>query len=196
MVLKKLKVKRVTECESTKVHDLTVKDAQHYIDNHGIIHHNTGPEYAASIQLFLNKAQLKDSQKNKTGIVVTAKPAKNRFARPNPIKFHLHYTEGMNRYIGLERYIDWENVGVSRGRVEKDGTKVPDPSAKKWICNHLDKTVDNKNFFTSTVFNQEVLNAIEEYYIKDLFRYQDESEFDVEEVINEEEDNNENEEDE
>ena len=55
----------------------------------------TGPEYAASIVLFLGKAQLKEGGE-KTGIIVTAKPNKNRFAKPHPIKFHLHFTEGMN----------------------------------------------------------------------------------------------------
>ena len=49
----------------------------------------TGPEYAASIVLFLNKAQLKEGAE-KTGIIVTAKPNKNRFAKPTNIKFHLH----------------------------------------------------------------------------------------------------------
>ena len=49
----------------------------------------TGPEYAASVVLMLNKAQLKESG-DKVGIVVSAKPDKNRFAKPHPIKFHLH----------------------------------------------------------------------------------------------------------
>ena len=56
----------------------------------------TGPEYAASIVLYLGKAQLKDTGGDKAGIIVTAKPNKNRFAKPTNIKFHLHFTEGMN----------------------------------------------------------------------------------------------------
>ncbi len=67
----------------------------------------TGPEYAASIVLFLNKAQLKEGTE-KTGIIVTAKPNKNRFAKPTNIKFHLHFTTGMNRYVGLEQFVSWE----------------------------------------------------------------------------------------
>ena len=61
----------------------------------------TGPEYAASIVLFLNKAQLKDSSGERSGIIVTAKPNKNRFAKPTNIKFHLDFSKGMNRYVGL-----------------------------------------------------------------------------------------------
>ena len=40
---------------------------------------------SASIVLMLTKAQLKDGQE-RVGIIVTAKPAKNRFAKPHPIK--------------------------------------------------------------------------------------------------------------
>ena len=141
----------------------------------------TGPEYAASIVLFLNKAQLKDSSGDKAGIIVTAKPNKNRFAKPQNIKFHLHYTEGMNRYVGLENYIDWEDIGITKGVIEK-GEKVPKKSARNWICKHLDETVPNSEFFTEKVFTQEILQKIDEK-IHDLFNYSTNTEIDVDELI-------------
>ena len=141
----------------------------------------TGPEYAASIVLFLNKAQLKDSSGDKAGIIVTAKPNKNRFAKPQNIKFHLHYTEGMNRFVGLENYIDWENIGITKGVIEK-GEKVPKKSARNWICKHLDETVPNSEFFTEKVFTQEILQKIDEK-IHDLFNYSTNTEIDVDELI-------------
>ena len=128
----------------------------------------TGPEYAASVVLFLNKAQLKESGE-KAGIIVTAKPNKNRFAKPNPIKFHLHYTEGMNPYVGLENYIDWEEIGITRGIIEK-GKKIPKATARNWICKHLDETVPNSEFFSEKVFTKEVLEKIEEK-IRPIFNY-------------------------
>ena len=146
----------------------------------------TGPEYAASIVLFLNKAQLKDSSGEKAGIVVTAKPNKNRFAKPQNIKFHLHFTEGMNPYVGLEQYIDWEEIGITKGVIEK-GEKVPKKTARNWICKHLDETVPNNEFFTEKVFTQEVLEKIEEK-IKPIFNYSTEVEFDYEELMEETED--------
>lgn len=169
MQLNKLKIKSVTELKSTKVHDLTVQDAQHYISENGVINHNTGPEYAASIVLFLGKAQLKDSSGDKAGIIVTAKPNKNRFAKPHPIKFHLHYSEGMNKYVGLEQYIDWDNIGITRGSIEK-GVKVPKSTARSWICKHLDEAVPNSEFFTDKVFTKEILEKIETK-ISPLFNY-------------------------
>jgi RecA/RadA recombinase len=141
----------------------------------------TGPEYAASIVLFLNKAQLKEGAE-KTGIVVTAKPNKNRFAKPNPIKFHLHYTKGMNPYVGLEQYIEWEDIGITRGVIEK-GEKIPKSSARNWICKHLDETVTNAEFFTEKVFTREVLEKIDKK-IQPLFNYNTEAEdMDIEEIF-------------
>ena len=145
----------------------------------------TGPEYAASIVLFLNKAQLKEGDQ-KAGIVVTAKPNKNRFAKPQNIKFHLHYTEGMNRFVGLENYIDWEDIGIARGTIEK-GEKVPKKTARNWICKHLDHTVPNKEFFTEKVFTQEVLEKIDKK-IYDLFNYNTSVELDVDSIMEEDED--------
>jgi RecA/RadA recombinase len=143
----------------------------------------TGPEYAASIVLFLGKAQLKDSSGEKAGIVVAARPNKNRFAKPTNIKFHLHYTEGMNRYVGLEQYIDWEDIGITKGVIEK-GEKIPKKTARKWICKHLDHTVSNSEFFTEKVFTQEILEKINEK-IQPIFNYSTEVEFDYEELMEE-----------
>ena len=142
----------------------------------------TGPEYAASIVLFLNKAQLKEGGE-KAGIIVTAKPNKNRFAKPNPIKFHLHYTQGMNKYVGLENYIDWEEIGITKGIIEK-GQKIPKATARNWICKHLDETVPNSEFFTEKVFTQEVLEKIEKK-IQPLFNYNTEVEMDFDSLIDE-----------
>jgi len=144
----------------------------------------TGPEYAASIVLFLNKAQLKESSGEKAGIIVTAKPNKNRFAKPHNIKFHLHFTKGMNRYVGLEQYIDWEEIGITKGVIEK-GEKIPKKTARNWICKHLDETVPNAEFFSEKVFTQEVLEKIEER-IKPVFNYNtEEREIDLDEILEE-----------
>ena len=82
-----------------------------------------GAIYNASIIVQLSKAGLKEGAVGsngyamKTGIVVTSKPAKNRFARPLPIKFHISFYKGMNPYVGLEAYINWENCGIQKGKL-------------------------------------------------------------------------------
>lgn len=140
----------------------------------------TGPEYAASIVLFLGKAQLKEGGE-KAGIIVNAKPNKNRFAKPHPIKFHLHFSEGMNKYVGLEQYVEWDDVGITRGNIEK-GVKIPKSTARNWICKHLDETVSNAEFFTEKVFTQEVLEKIDKK-IYDLFNYNTSVELNVDELM-------------
>ncbi|MDA9262946.1 DNA recombination/repair protein RecA [bacterium] len=140
----------------------------------------TGPEYAASIVLFLGKAQLKEGGE-KAGIIVNAKPNKNRFAKPHPIKFHLHFSEGMNKYVGLEQYIDWEDIGIARGSIEK-GVKTPKATARGWICKHIDDVVSNKDFFSDKVFTREVLEKIDKK-IYDLFNYNTSTELNVDELM-------------
>jgi hypothetical protein len=132
MQLKKLKVKRVTESSYTKVHDLTVKDAEHYITENGVISHNTGAIYNASIILEFTKAGLKDGDEeaadagqSKTGLVVTSKVVKNRFVKPIPIKFHISFYKGMNPYVGLENYVSWETCGIGRGKLVEEILEEP-----------------------------------------------------------------------
>ena len=95
----------------------------------------TGPEYAASVILYLTKAKLKETKKvdgkkvtDQSGIIVTARPNKNRFAKPNTVKFHIDFNKGMNAYIGLEKYISWDVCGIQKGYVysEKEYVKLKD----------------------------------------------------------------------
>lgn len=85
-----------------------------------------GAIYAASMILMLSKASLKENNKEaekagmtKTGVLVTSKPSKNRFAKPIPVKFHISFYNGMNPYVGLERYVSWESVGIGPGKLEE-----------------------------------------------------------------------------
>lgn len=166
----------------------------------------TGPEYAASIILFLTKAKLTVKKKvdgkkvsEQTGIIVTAKPNKNRFAKPTAIKFQIPFNKGMNAYVGLEKYVSWETCGIQKGYIysEKEYSKLkekdqiglvpfeytdketgeiqnmyfePSDSSNKIIVKHLGRAIDASEFFTSTVFTQEVLEAIDEV-IQPLFNY-------------------------
>jgi RecA/RadA recombinase len=85
-----------------------------------------GAIYAASMILMLSKANLKENNKQaekagmtKTGVLVTSKPSKNRFAKPIPVKFHISFYNGMNPYVGLEKYVSWDAVGIGPGKLEE-----------------------------------------------------------------------------
>ena len=161
----------------------------------------TGPEYAASIILFLGKAKLKEGIEQ-TGIIVTAKPNKNRFAKPTNIKFHISFNKGMNPYVGLEEYIGWDVCGIERGRFitegayakltdpgkadcrkhsfKKDKKEVtvyfqPSPTARKICVKHLNDAVDLNQLYTPQVLTDDVLKLIEPQ-VAAKFTYGDELE--------------------
>ena len=157
----------------------------------------TGPEYAASIILFLGKAKLKEGTEQ-TGIIVSARPNKNRFAQPLPIKFHISFSKGMNPYIGLEEYISWDTCGIERGKfitegqfeklkeaeqeecrkhiyIDEAGKEItvyfqPSQTARKIAVRHLNGLVDLNELFTSKVITKEVLERLEPI-IKEKFSY-------------------------
>ena len=159
----------------------------------------TGPEYAASIILFLGKAKLKEGIEQ-TGIIVTAKPNKNRFAKPTNIKFHISFNKGMNPYVGLEEYIGWDVCGIERGRFITEGAfaKLTDPgkaecrkhsfkkdkkditvyfqpsaTARKICVKHLNDSVDLNQLYTPQVLTEDVLKLIEPI-VNEKFTYGDE----------------------
>ncbi len=158
----------------------------------------TGPEYFASIILFLRKAQLKEGQE-KAGIVVTATPNKNRFAKPTPVKFIIHFDKGMNKYIGLEKFISWENCGIEKGEIHnqkgydkwkekekesydlekyswkdsdgKDWYFWPKPTARKFVSKDLCETIDVQQLFSSMGLPPHILEQMDENIIKPEFSY-------------------------
>lgn len=135
--MNKLKLIKKEQGNLNTVYDIEVNNTHHYMSKDGIIMHNSigsfipgqtisgggGAIYNASIILQLSKAGLKEGAIGangfamKTGIVVTSKPAKNRFARPLPIKFHISFYKGMNPFVGLEQFINWETCGIQRGKL-------------------------------------------------------------------------------
>lgn len=88
-----------------------------------------GAVFSTSIIPFLSKAQLKEGD-SKTGIIVTSKLKKNRFTVPFDIKFHISFTAGMNKFVGLEDFVSWDACGIQRGKIEtaKDFAKMSKPA--------------------------------------------------------------------
>jgi len=87
-----------------------------------------GGKYSPSIMFTLTKSKLtdKDSEEHvkkqglegaKVGIVVTLWPYKQRFARPIPVKIHIPFYKKPNPYVGLERFVNWDNCGIVRGKM-------------------------------------------------------------------------------
>lgn len=165
--------------------------------------------YNSSIIFLLNKSNLKSEDKetvgqaekigmSKTGIVISVKPYKNRFAKPIPIKIHLSFFKGMNPYVGLESFISWDICGIQQGTYEEiireeaviddNGNQViyrgkpkfekintgefefvADSKSKYWAVKHLKGVVGADKFFTPEVFTDEVLKMLDEKIIRPSF---------------------------
>jgi RecA/RadA recombinase len=152
-----------------------------------------GLVYSASVILALSKAQIKEGTVQ-TGIIVSVKTLKNRFGKPIPIKFHIRWDKGMNRFIGMEEYMSWENCGIQKGTMhpERDYQKmtpaiqatakpfdkegetwyfIPKETARNYIVKHLGRGVPAQEIFTEEVWSHEILTQINEKCIKPKFSY-------------------------
>ncbi len=125
--------------------------------------------YAASNIVLLRKAQLKENTE-KVGILVTAVPHKNRFVRPMEVKFHIHFTQGMNKYVGLDEYIknpkqwdcEYEKIGIGCGKPGKNEFEYSKVNTGFYV-KHLDKKVKKASeVFRKSVFTDEILQKMEE----------------------------------
>ena len=134
-----VKIKKIKKVEKskTKVYDIEVEDAHHYIFDDGTLSHNSyvptkemgggsGLKYAASTIIHLSKKKEKDGTEV-VGNIIKAKTAKSRLSKENKdVEIRLYYDErGLDRYYGLLELGEigglWKNVA---GRYEIDGKKV------------------------------------------------------------------------
>ena len=139
-----------------------------------------GVLFSPSITLFLSKAKLKDDKsddKKQTGVIVTAKTGKNRFAQPKNIKFPIFFDRPFNKYAGVQDYFGWDEVGIAKGNIitEKEYSKLkgaakeavkpftpsgsdtvmyfaPKETAQKYIIEHLGEAVSTRDLWTARVF--------------------------------------------
>lgn len=160
--------------------------------------------YNPSITLLLTTAMMDDKESDrlaeranaevkKTGVVVTATPIKSRFCRPIKVRFQIPFFKKPNPYIGLDKFMTWENSGIVRGSFVSDadyaklsekeqnlclGYKSKDGSdrhviasdkSKFMVVRHLDAEVPVGEFFTSKVFTDEFLHNFDETVIRPTF---------------------------
>jgi len=173
-----------------------------------------GVLFSPSITLFLSKAKLKDDKKDdkkQTGVVVTAKTGKNRFAQPQTIKFPIFFDRPFNRYAGVQDYLTWENVGIAKGNIitEKEYTKlstsakekvhlftpsnssetmyfVPKETAQKWVIEHLGEAIDTRQLWTARVM-QPLEDRFDEIIRKDFEFSSQDNENEITELLDKEE---------
>lgn len=169
-----------------------------------VISGGSGALYNASITLMLSPAKLDDKESDKeaekrtgdfikTGVIVTAKPEKSRFTIPQKVQFQIPFFKAPNPYIGLEKYLTWENSGIMRGKLlsQKEYDKLsesdkalcqpmkdaigndcyayPKITSNKIVVKHLGGEVPIAEMFTSKVFTDELLHKLDDEVIRPLF---------------------------
>ena len=158
---KKLQILRKVEYTSDKdVCDICVDDNHTYLSENGVINHNSGIAYNASLTLMLSVSKLDDKESDKialdrkgdvtkTGVVVTATTKKSRFTIPHIVKFQIPFFKSPNPYVGLEEYITWENSGILRGKLltKKEYDKLSE--SDKLACYETTDESGNEYYFDS-----------------------------------------------
>jgi RecA/RadA recombinase len=162
-----------------------------------------GLKYNVSIMFMLGKGKLEDKEAEKknqesnvdavsSGVTVFVKPIKQRFAKPIKVQLHIPFYKAPNPYIGLEKFVSWENGGIMRGKLltvkefdklsegeqakcheikdNTDNTKYayPKDTARTLVVKHLGE-IPLVELFTAKVFTEEVLRELDENVIKPTF---------------------------
>lgn len=120
-------------CNDRDVFDIEVHDDEHYILENGVVSHNSGVIFAASIVVTLQKRKLKEDEdgnkvKEVNGIRAAIQVAKTRFTKPfEKIEIKIPYSTGLDPYSGLLELFEAEGIVVKEGNklkyIAQDGTE-------------------------------------------------------------------------
>lgn len=120
-----------------------------------------GLKYAASTILALAKKVVKDSNKEATGVIISATTYKSRFSKENQIvDVYLDYRYGLDRYYGLVEF------AVKHGIIEKNGA---------WYVIDGEKVQGSDKIYSNPekYFTKDFLTAVDNA-AKKVFKYQNE----------------------
>lgn len=197
-----LRVKRVPLIMTTHVYDKIGS----YIPGKEISG-GSGAKYGASITNMLTVKKLKDKDdfttdtkdtKQQTGVIITSKQVKARYTKAGiPVSVYVPYSGGMNPFVGLEEFLDWETMGVAPGKMvdeyetyktkkgkerrRKTGNLIFEPAdidsveqARTWAIKKLNKHIPARDFFKywKYIYTKENLKLIDEK-IQDVFNFPD-----------------------
>lgn len=183
----------------------------------------SGAIYNASVTLMLTTAKLDDKLSDKaaservgdftkTGVIVTATPQKSRFTIPQKVQFQIPFFKAPNPYVGLEKYLTWENSGIVRGEIlnKKEYDKLsdvdkskcyemadengevcyarPKDTARTIVVKHLGKKIPVTELWSPKVFTDELLHKLDDEVIRPSFELPSSDSFaDLEELVGTEE---------
>lgn len=119
------------------VYDIEVSNQHHYVLSNGVLSHNSGLRYAASIILSLTKAKDKEKEDGVdtvVGSIITITAIKSRLTKENSkVQTCLKYSGGLDKYYGLL------DLAVKFGLIKKVGTRYEMPDGQKVFGKHINE---------------------------------------------------------
>lgn len=116
-----------------------------------------GSMYMPSVVINLRKTFDKDENKQKQGIIVTAEIMESRFSMHRPVTFHISFTKGINRFLGLEEFISWDVCGITKGKMVDYISTAQELVSKKLVTveNLLTTKFSTKQFLSQLAKSKE-----------------------------------------
>lgn len=97
-----MKIKSVTSVGKRKVYDISVKDAEHYVLENGVVSHNTGSYYSADNIFIIGRQQEKDKDKDVVGYNFIINVEKSRYVKEkSKIPVTVTHEGGISKWSGL-----------------------------------------------------------------------------------------------
>jgi hypothetical protein len=144
-----MKIKSIKSIGKRKVYDLSVKEAEHYILENGVVTHNTGSYYSADNIYILGRQQEKDGT-DLIGYNFIINVEKSRYVREKAkIPVTVRFDGGISKYSGLldmaleSGHVTKPNVGwyakvnTSTGEVEPKKWRLADTECAEFWDNIL-----------------------------------------------------------
>ena len=147
-----MKIKSITSVGKRKVYDLSVKEAEHYVLENGVVTHNTGSYYSADNIFIIGRQQEKDGTEL-VGYSFIINVEKSRYVREKAkIPVTVKFDGGISKWSGLLE-IALESghvVKPTNGWYSKVNMETGEVEAKK--CRLAD--TDTADFWDSILKNK------------------------------------------
>lgn len=202
-ILTRMRKKRVPMIATTHVYE----SIGSYIPTKNVSG-GSGAKYGAGIIIMLSTKNLKieddtdvdenklkniNSDIKKTGVMIVSKQEKARYTKAGiPVTLYVSFHKGMNKYIGLHRFLDWETCRVGPGKLVeevieqevngkikkvKTGKMIYEPhtgaqAARKWVVDDMEIPKADFWKYSKIIFNKERLDIIDKK-LQELYCFQD-----------------------
>jgi len=146
-----MKIKNVTPVGKKKVYDISVKDAEHYVLENGVVTHNTGSYYSADNIFILGRQQEKEGTEL-LGYNFIINVEKSRYVREkSKIPVSVKFDGGISRWSGLldMALLSGHVIKPSNGWYSKVDTETGEVEEKKYRL----KETDTKDFWLPILSN-------------------------------------------